>query len=513
MAMVCTKITETIRQNISKPIEDWEERTEKKCKKRKRYDPRRWLCWLATTLVKFIRWIIVTVVTVLITIVCHLVADLLSIIWNGLKFLGNLFLALVTWDKCGLQAALGNLSDAFIGVVEIIGDVLIRPITDRIQTSRLRRHVGEEIDKRFADQPELAEAIKHNLGVNTGVFGYRLTVPVYRLFVDSETRTPQSGKDSNLIFLHDNGINLFELAGFDRNCAIFDKEGWRRSLPRTAHKTFAGGGGLVETDPPEISRGDLEEYITSRGEKPPFLILAMSNRALNNRIEAAETKGRQLGLIFSFEKRLKEVTDPQFMSLKPSAILPADPAQIDCSSKPKPKAQADLLICELGRRSEIPFVCCPWAGSRADLPADRNGAFADLCVPVAAGVFNYPNSSLSGLATNLVGTSGTDHDLEDGITSGVTFRAQLPERVRQYVLIHELGHYFGLTHVDGFDRLMVSGAEGQGELFTGTSICKFIWHGGPRFTYVEAERVWDFILTNFPTSCLAPRVRSGGVIL
>lgn len=94
--MVCTKVTGWIRQNISKPIEDWEERTEKKCKKLKWYDPRRWLCWLVTTLVKVLRWIIVTVVTAVITIVCHLVADLLSIIWNGLKFLGNLFLALVT---------------------------------------------------------------------------------------------------------------------------------------------------------------------------------------------------------------------------------------------------------------------------------------------------------------------------------------------------------------------------------------------------------------------------------
>jgi hypothetical protein len=177
-------------------------------------------------------------------------------LWNVLKFLGNLLTALFAWDKCALQAALGNLFDAAAGAVELIGDVFIRPITDRIQTYRLRNYVGEEIDKRFADQPELAETIKKNLNINTGVFGYRRTVTLHRMFVDSETRTPQSGDVPNLIFLHESGqINLYELAGFDHSCDIWSKEGWRRSLPRTAKKTFAGGGGgVIETDPPR-SRG------------------------------------------------------------------------------------------------------------------------------------------------------------------------------------------------------------------------------------------------------------------
>jgi hypothetical protein len=163
MAMVCTEVTEWIRQEISKPIEDWEESTEKKCKKRKWYDPRGWFCWFVRVLVLVIRWIIVTVVTAVITIVCHLIADLLSIIWNVLKFLGNLFKALITWDKCALQAAIGNIGDAIAVALLLIGNVLIRPITDRIQTYRLRNHIGEEINKRFVDRPELAEAIRKNL--------------------------------------------------------------------------------------------------------------------------------------------------------------------------------------------------------------------------------------------------------------------------------------------------------------------------------------------------------------
>lgn len=508
MAMVCTEVTEWIRQKISKPIEDWEESTEKKCKKRKWYDPRGWLCWFVRVLVLVIRWVVVTVVTAVITIVCHLVADLASILWNALKFFVNLFKALFTWDKCALQEAIGNIGDAVIGAVQLIGDVLIRPITDRIQTYRLRNHVGEEIDKRFADQPDLAERIKNNLNVNTGVFGYRLTVTLHRLFVDSETRTPQSGDVPNLIFFHESGqINLFELAGFDHSCAIFSKDGWRRSLPRTEKKdglgSFYGDG-----DRTPITRDELKEYIDSRGAKgPPFLILAMSTALQNSRIEAAQTKGRQLGLILSFDAKLKEVTDPQFINYKGGSAINALP--IDCATKAKD--QLDYLICELGRRPDKDFVCCDAAFQRTDVIASPDEALHDLCKPVAVGVFLYTVKQRSGLAHNLIGTTGHDHDLRDSISSGVSFRAQIPEEIRKWVLIHELGHYFSLTHVDGFDRLMVSGEEGQGDVLTWDSIPNTFWHGGPRFTYTEAKRVWDFILTNFPPECLAPG--TGPVIL
>lgn len=103
MARVCTIVTEWIETHVSKPIEDWVQHQEEKCKKHHWYDPRRWFCWLVTTLVEIIRWVVVTVVTAVITLVCHLISDLLSISWDLLKFLGHLLKALFTWDKCVLQ--------------------------------------------------------------------------------------------------------------------------------------------------------------------------------------------------------------------------------------------------------------------------------------------------------------------------------------------------------------------------------------------------------------------------
>jgi hypothetical protein len=227
----------------------------------------------------------------------------------------------------------------------------------------------------------------------------------------------------------------------------------------------------------------------------------MSTPMLNSRIKAAETKGRQLGLILSFDARLKEVTDPQFMNYREAAI---NPLPVNCRTKLKD--QADYLICELGRRPKSDFVCCDAALQPSTVAGSPADALRDLCGPVAVGVFSYPKNKLSGFTSNLIGTSGFPHDLSASIASGVSFRAQIPEEFRKWVLIHELGHYFALTHVDGFDRIMVSGEEGQGSLWTWKAIPNSFWHGGPRFIYTEAERVWNFILTNFPTECLAPPI-------
>lgn len=52
MAAVCKDYKKWVEEQVEKPVEEWVEKTEQKCKKRKWYDPRRWLCWLVTTFVK-----------------------------------------------------------------------------------------------------------------------------------------------------------------------------------------------------------------------------------------------------------------------------------------------------------------------------------------------------------------------------------------------------------------------------------------------------------------------------
>jgi hypothetical protein len=43
MATECVETQEWIEEEVWKPVDEWVEKTQEKCKKRRWYDPRRWL--------------------------------------------------------------------------------------------------------------------------------------------------------------------------------------------------------------------------------------------------------------------------------------------------------------------------------------------------------------------------------------------------------------------------------------------------------------------------------------
>jgi hypothetical protein len=479
MARICTTVTEWIETNISKPIEDKVEQWARECKKRPWYDPRRWLCWLVRTIVSVVRWVVVTVVTTVITVVCHLNNDLLAVIWSVLKLNGHLLKALFTWDKCALQEAVADVVDALVNIFELLGDVIIRPVVDRVQTYRLRRYAKDLIAKRFT-QEDVKRRVWARFNVDTGVFGYRLTCTVHRMFVDSRTLTARFGDVPNLFALHDAGlVDLYQLAGFDEDCALFTKTGWYRPRHQAVAFTVVPAGGTSQPNPPRLTRDQLTEYIDSKGTRGPhFRIYALSPNNLDTRCDTAEEYGRQLGLILDFDRKEIEVTDDRYINYSDGV-------------------HSDFLVNELRRKDKL---------------VDAAGAYADLCAPVAVAVFGFTNRVRRGVTDNLIGTDWCipDRNLPMENDSGASFIDDIPDQVRRFVLIHELGHYFGLCHVDGFDRIMVSGQPGQGDLVTAKAFPNFILHGGPRFIFTEARRVWDFIITNFSQDCLDP---GGGVIL
>jgi hypothetical protein len=470
MAKVCTQITEWIEEKVSRPVTEWVEERERKCKKLKWYDPRRWLCWVVTNFVKVVRWIVVNVVKMVITIVCRLIGRVLAILLDIARLIYLGIKALVTWDKCVLQEALSELVDLFIHVITIL-HVFIDPFADAINKYRLRRYVRDEIEARFADQPDVIEALKDAFHVDHGVFGLRSTCTLYRMYVDSRTQTARYTDVPNLLGLHRDGhINLYELAGFDHPCALFSGEGWYRPRHQTAKFPFAGGGG--DAVPPELTEDELREYIESDGQRGPhFRIYAIHPRNLNTRLDTSEETARSLGIIFNFEKDEIGITHEELINYSTTS-------------------QRRLLIDELGRH---------------DVAAEPELARMDLCSPVAVAIFGFSNKRLRGWSWNLFETECAAHNLGDHSASGVTFIDDIPDEVRRYVLVHELGHYFGLCHVDGFSRIMVSGAEGQGDAVTAGSIVGYLLFGGPRFTLDDGKQVWRYILTHFPLACLLGR--------
>ena len=144
----------------------------------------------------------------------------------------------------------------------------------------------------------------------------------------------------------------------------------------------------------------------------------------------------------------------------------------------------------------------------------RPDAYAELCNPVAVSVFRY-TETLRGISACLEGSSCRpavgQHDV-----SGVTYIDNIPDLVWKYVTIHELGHYFGLCHVEGVERIMYTPkGEGGKSVSWWDKVKKSVtWYtipnmilfkGEPSFTLDEGMQVWDYIIDHFPPTCLGAK--------
>jgi len=83
----------------------------------------------------------------------------------------------------------------------------------------------------------------------------------------------------------------------------------------------------------------------------------------------------------------------------------------------------------------------------------------------------------------------------------VSFRDRTPEYVFRWVLIHELGHYFGLDHIghDGLENIMFTLNDPAANLtpVTGDTVAEYlVFSGEPRFTLGDARLVWDWLTAN-----------------
>ncbi len=473
MALVCTQMTEWVEEEVSKPIEEWEERQEKKCKDYPWYDPRGWVCWFVTYFVKVIRWVIVKVGKWVVREVCKIVATVIDIVSDVLTGLWDVLVGIFTLDWRRILDGLIKIGLGIVlGVVRLLrilflGDT-IDYITEEIDDYRLRNYVRDLLEDKY--DGDALQQIKDAIRLDHGNFGLRLTATSFRTMLDSETDSPDEPGVPNLVVLHEGGaINLRELCGFE-----FAEGFWNRKRYKTLKKeTVVGGGGGGEFDNP-ISEDELDEYLSTRGAGgPEFLVLAMRDGVLDDKLRTAEEKGRELGLILSWTKQNIEVT--RAGHIRHNGF---DTNQASASLE-------SFLIEVIGR---------------TDKTVDDATATAELCNPVAVGIFRYTDT-LRGLASNLrtsnCGLSGRD-------ASGVTYIDNKPDHFWKYVPIHELGHYFGLCHVDGVDRIMVSTREKS--WWDWTVIPNWLYlQGEPIFTLGEAKAAWDYIVANFIPQCLGAR--------
>jgi hypothetical protein len=476
MAIECVETQEWIEEEISKPVEEWVEQTEKKCKKRPWWHPLRWLCWLVTTLVKVIRWVVVKVGKWVVRTVCKIVGAVIGFLGAFFTGLWDIIAGIFTLDWRRILDGLIQIGSELINLlatlarIQYLGDTLDY-IIEEYNRGQLRDYVRGLLEAKY--KGDELQHIKDALRVDHGAFGYRIPMRAIRTFLDSETLSPGEPGAPNLVVLHEQGaINLRELCGFD-----FTEGFWNRKRYKTLKKGLhAGGGGLGEIDNP-ISESELDTYLSSRGAQgPKFIVLCMRDGVLKTKLRAAELKGRELGLMPQWSEETQEVTLADHIKHNGFDTGSADSSLVR------------FLINVVHRQAKV--------RDPMGRIVEETAAIGDLCTPVAVGVFRYTDT-LRGIAACLKGSSCQSlHD-----ASGVTFIDNKPDIVWKYVPIHELGHYFGLCHVDGVDRIMYSSRNNS--WFDWWTLPKLLYtKGEPSFTLDEAKQAWDYIVAHFPAGCL-----------
>ena len=213
MAIECVEQQEWIEEKVSKPIEEWVEKQEEKCKKRPWWDPRRWLCTIVTTFVKVVRWVIVNVGKWVVRTVCKVVGTTITAIRDILTGVWDIFYSIYKGDWWGiLHALLKIVATALHWLLTMVRIITfldtVDYIVEEINHNKLKEYVRIQLQNKYGGQ-EL-QNIKDTLHLNHGAFGYRIPMRAIRTYLDSETPSPSTEPDEvglpNLVVLNKHGI-------------------------------------------------------------------------------------------------------------------------------------------------------------------------------------------------------------------------------------------------------------------------------------------------------------------
>ena len=422
-----------------------------------------WWCLCCNKWFCFIVWVIVTIVTWVVQTVCEIVADVVDLVVNIVKGIVDIIAGIFTWDWSRIVAGLGEIiGGVILFVVELIPIVtlgtLVGAFEDNRNAWRLRDFAsGLLTDKYGTNDPESLKKMQDALGISSGGFGLRLKCRALRTFIRSDTSTQRDGTPDLIVWLQATGIDLKLLAGFN------PPEWWNRNWPQ-----LIGDAG-------DISDADLDNYVAKGGKGADikhFSLFSMSSGDMQKRLDNAIQHATEIGLILQW-------------TIEDVEIKAADQILFDVTQFPTVLQQDPFLRHKKG--------------------IDFSAATAELCSPISIGVFGFVqaqngHASLFADADCLEQSGGPL--LGKGVT-GTSFRFRQPDIGFKYVTIHELGHTFGLCHVDGLLRIMFT--VGQ-SVWSGSSVWQW-WTSGLEagFIFEEAQRVWTYIVRNFDPACLETR--------
>jgi hypothetical protein len=541
---VCKEVKEKIEEEVERPVEEWLNQQEKRCSEQPWWNPLRWICAIVTIVVKVVTWVVTTVVKWVVTIVCQVVTivvatvigffiaivkwlvtfpvclltepgaalgtfrdlwlDLLGTAEKGVKLIdvlledadgilvdvghlidtighslgpvGVFIAGLIKWVINVLRGAINiirgivdHLIDIAIGILrldwcrisagvlgiglDVIRIILLLPrvvfgftggIRDAYNQEQVETIVEESLQRTFAGEPEQLAAASKKLRLGGRPFGVPITVRARRCFVSSRSRTV------DLRELNASGaIDLSAAVGFWTACrghGFTDRFRWEA--------VYAG------TDL-TVSWGDVKRYLEKGPDAvPEFRVYAMTADVLRRDLRLAKLKAAQIGVALGWT-----IEDLELVSVEEVPMPDSDAAN-------------DELMERVGR------------AKGAD----------NLCEPPAIAVFGYANPKRNGRTSWARPKPTEAHPEGDVHPSGVSFKDRLPEWLYQWVLIHELGHYFGLDHAghDGVDNIMYTADPEAGlEQVTLSTVAEYVlMTGESNFTLQDARVVWEWIPEN-----------------
>lgn len=556
----CEEFRQHYEEQITKPVEKWIEKQEEHCKELPWWNPFRWFCEIMSVAVKLLVWMVETVVKWVITLVCQLLTWVIGIIvklvmrlvawvltfvvclfsdfgaalksirdlWgialdtvgevfdlgdvilsdligiledverlidslaNTLGWLGvvlgivkgiiqmvrewvdivrgflssikEILIGILSLNLCGLIRGVTNLGTTLgrgllaSGFAPVFGPLAIWVraagyVAGGLRDSVIRRLAEDAIrvavEEAFGAGSERAARALEKIGAD----GLAFTADARRLFVSSHGRL-------NLRDLHRSGaINLYRLAGYQSDCGglVNEPEGEVVYAGSDLRVTYADLGAYLDYGPERI---------------PEFRAYGITRKRFRSHLEIARRKSAALGIRLFFPTIGElEATSAQHVPLNAHEDNP-----------PSDVVQQNLFRV-MGR-----------TGTSTD----------DLSVLPTLAHFHYVRKNDRELFGLTSWFRPADRDVG---ASGVTYRNLSPDWGFRWVLVHEMGHYWGLNHgtSDDADRSMdeIMFAPSDGKRFSASMVFEYLILGGePRFALDDVRVAWDWITTDAADSLL-----------